>query len=277
MPIPTKAQFDAAINITEEYFAIDLVQRIEALRLDSLGIAAEFHDEIRAILEEFDARRGECISRFDSSPVMKWLALQPAFDSAFHSCFGSNRRSKRSPYSDRRPKLNETLFEKAIASEDGMMSILYLLRQNLSKVWLARIVDALREYFYTDHAEDIVHGLKSLDEMEHEIHRIGDAISCLAHAVTGKSFGNSADRMLRQIEMIRSLSVVDQFKRSSQNVNERLLVKRLADTNKRYFGNVKAEAIAEMMMIEGIAHPVDLRTIQRWCSKPARLVGRVTG
>ena len=263
MPIPSLEQFESALLLANEWFAFELLDRFATVYDDDGFVLKEKEEELRALLVEYFQLKDARWKEIGNSESFRWMFAQPGFIAAREICYFGKRRKKHESDFSIETAL-EAHFNRAKRSR-GHTEVLVMDR--LSKTWPIRCLSAFREYFYTDNADKALTAGKRLNEIERSLIKIGDELGALESSMLGGSnVTRLSGRILRQVELIRHSPLLSNIKRDGKQIRERLLAKRIFDANRKVFRATKADAIAELLTVEGVAHQVDLRTVQRWCA-----------
>lgn len=263
MTVPSLEQFDFAISLANARFASVLQDRFDAVYGDDGEFLSNKEDELRSIVGNYLQLRDAQWREIDRSEAYRWMVAQPGFVAAADICFRGKRRRKQEavPSTNELIEVHLSRLRRFRASADVLVS------DRLSRHWSNKCVEAFREYFHTSNSEIALKAAKRLDEIERDVLRIGDELGVLANALLWDANRPQLSlRWLQQIDLIRRNPLLSIIKRDGKQNRERLLAKRLFDANRRAFRATKADAITELLTVEGIEHQVDYRTVQRWCA-----------
>lgn len=266
MPIPSLEQFDSVLSIAEEMFFLEARQCINSLVDDDGLIPVQNHEALRSVLLDHDRLRIRQWDRVRREPAYRWLIGQSGYRRAEQIVWiGRKRKAILNNPSLHQP-IPDLLFAK-ILKNPRLFYRLY--SDSLSSTWDIGYLRALREYYHTGNADLIQSAANRLGDIEREMQSISDSLGALSSVVLGNSKGGLVERnsvrLMNYLDLLQRSPITRLYVRSSQYAKERLLAKRLFDVNRRSARSSSAEAIAEMLTVDGIKNQVDLRTLYRWC------------
>lgn len=287
MPIPTTEQFADCLGLIKKCscrdFEADFDRTIFMDETNSNGRSL-----VRYIFQQRDLRSQAVWDHV----AVQWLSSQQAFEQAFRRTYSDihRRASKERLTDDELRALHESsvMLRLTRAANDLERSHRFdatvrefLFPSSGVMRWYEGLLMALNEYFYTDNAHKILAAKKNREDLVKRAISGIEAIKSLSedefameamHKSYRFRFRGSSMRMDEMLQSLHQLSAIDvatayPVARSDDTLAERLFVYRISRLNWRLFTSFKAEAIANLLLIEGFRTALDARTIEKMCRK----------
>ncbi|MFM0724819.1 hypothetical protein PQQ53_14140 [Paraburkholderia strydomiana] len=289
MAIPSIDEFNGCLSLLSESNAVDLDSDFERAYFSDV---ANTNGErlVRLVLEQ---RAQNCETVFEHR-VMKWIEAQNVFAHAQRKLYAEIFREVEKTGLSEAERMEEHVkilmrrLVKAAADLDrphrfrGVISDLKNPHGGMMH-WYEGFVFALNEYLHSDTAQRMVSDRRTIEsKLKTAIAGI-EAIMALVDDSLAmevlKSFRPShrpafwrKEILDAQLNGLRLLAAVDAtavypIVRGDETIGERLFVYRMSRLNWRHFRSFKAEAIANLMMLEGFRVSLDTRTIEKLCKK----------
>jgi hypothetical protein len=247
------------------------------------------------------ARKSDQVrTALDNTEVAVWLRGQREFQRASNLVTFGRRRVVASPQLKPEPRTAEEAADELIG--DARVSLIrqgfdvpfeewrvgnwigrrmsVVLLGPVSRTWKFKCVKALNEYYYSDAWERslrlsrtfqpaIMAAAQALQVLQSNLAQL-DALE-LASDYRGQG---TISVLAKRLPNLAALTETLPVQRRDPRAPERLFVFRLQAANRFHTRKARAEAISQLMGLEGFRHEYDLRTIERLCAEFAGKGGR---
>lgn len=283
MPTPPVEDFDEALTFASSPFAV-----IQPLEGES---GAQY--SMNEVIDLYKSWREMARSRYQrltQFPAIEWLHSQRDFHRADAKV--NRPRGKADQFGNETSeqfsrRMAESLWNSAAAHRPTDPTIEVIRRIavrgsfGFSSYWLVNILSALREYFYSDTADTVLHTVKRFNEAAAEMESVARRLAAASNEIEAMGFPG-----LRRLPSARyrriaedGISQIDPsvlpIRRNDAHSRERVFVYRVWMANKRWTSNPKTDAIADLMCIEGIKHQYDTRNIEKLCQNFSAISSRL--
>lgn len=287
--VPTKEEFDAWLTLASTPIEVSASLPAEPAEL-TLDDAANY-------LRQADADRSQRWRVMNDMPARRWLVGQREYKRAVDRVFASRRAMKRSaaePEIDYFRVLAKVHFDSAERSRARRVSegwtasaaekdMAHSLRRSIESAgsrafeysWATNTMRALAEYLEGQAAARILNAAAEIEGAANAAQKAVARYMRLSEVINGAGFlGFRAQGPRARFGFhfgAPDVAALPIGSRKDMRSDERLFVYRMFVANRSAVRSQKAEAIAELMGLEGFRHQYDSRNIERLCAKFAAL------
>lgn len=256
-------------------------------------------DELEDYIHQLLAERAMAFQSLVAHPVVQWLEQQREFGRAHKLVFYGRRVPKSDPVEAKRAIQlrvqkqaeqyvadyhEETLRGAADAAELSRVRLISFdprrraLRAyssdpsgfHFGELWVTRVAEALDEYYHTANWEESVEASRawraSLIAAKDAVRRMAELATIHAKFDPVGAGGFRTEVLERTLERL-PLNAIFPVQRKDPHARERLFVYRVYRANRREARKAKAEAIVELMGLEGFAHQYEVRNVEKICAE----------
>lgn len=289
MTIPNTNEFNAFLTLLNDSAGVRLESKFEREHFSSEaninGVSL-----VRRVVEQRALNR---TTVFEHN-VMKWMQAQNVFLHAHRKLYADIVREVEKDGLSEVERLEEQvkMIMRRLVRAAALTEHPHRFRWVASEVqiqhggplhWYQGFVFALNEYLYSDTAQRMAENRRTIESRVKTAIAGIEAISTLIQDSLAmevlKGLPSSQrpkfwqkEILSEQLNGLQLLAAVDAtsiypIARSDETMRERLFVYRMSRLNWRHFRSFKAEAIANLMMLEGFRTSLDTRNIEKLCKK----------
>lgn len=293
--VPTKEEFDAWLSLASTPIEVSASLPPEPAEL-TVDDAADY-------LRQAGADQEQRWRAMLALPAWQWLRSQREFLRAHDRIFSTRRRKERDGaepdidrfralaqrYFDSAEKFARRMSEERLAKFDDYPTHILeyrarYFRRSIERTgsrafddyWHTETMRAVAEYLEGKAAANFLDAAAEIEAAAKAASKAVARYVRLAEALNGADFLTVRVRGLRPHQKSPEFDVPDldaspTGRRKNARSDERLFVYRMFLANRSAVRKPKAEAIAELMGLEGFRHQYETRTIERLCAKFAEL------
>lgn len=264
MAAPSKAMFDLWRTKELETPARPFFKEFQAhaaLNPRDLNLRNVFLENVKAA----EAAMDEATKKLREIPIFKWSNKQSGFLKAIEAV-GPNLQKRKSE------KYNwaEEVIKSFDSNPEGAWSSSWLERMfsyRLGGSWSGSVFHALDEYYFSDKADELYKLARQGPKAYEAMIQATDKLLSLTKGHQELKYENSIRRLKSLLTDPAPSFDRLPITKNSQHKAEQLFVYRVWLINQQYTGKPKAEAIAELMTLDGFDHVFDKRTVERMCAR----------
>lgn len=271
MAVPTKEEFEAALQFDLFSCLTELIEGIDAEHTDNAAINAA----VRSAWTDFQNVR----KQFRLLPAVKWLVEQPPYQMAVKQLFSESSRMDAE-------WLSQTVIEEAEqkrARKDRVVKKASSAFIPIFDKWTLGLLGALHNYHYVDPAkcvaksrDDARRFLKLAESFVPAIEAISYDPLVLGSGIFTDRLGQNdalSDHVIELKELVIRLSTAIETgclypsSRADQTLRERFFIHAMCTMHERLFAALRPDVISNLLYLDGIENRIENRNVEVHCNR----------